>query len=464
MAMKNGMHLRCNPSGKSPHTTAQGRWRRVRTWLARGSLALAALVILIALFWLRSALYHRIVGFPEDQAGRDALRAMRLPTAPLDDWREYRGVVHSHSELSHDCDVPFPEILQVLKDTGSDFICLSDHCDDGKADFGRQWRGLHAGKLFIPGYEMKQGLMPFGVTSNVVLDNRWNDTQIAQTVVTNGGLLVYAHPEEPRLWNRPELAGMEIYNTHADFKDEGRSALLRLLPELLVNQRRYPDQVFHLLFDRPQANLKRWDELNRDRHVTGVGGNDCHQNAGVRLVSTAHGTLRLEDTSPKILREFELNGLSRAMAQLTFGPLTPERVLFHVQFDPYARMARHVGTHVLARELTEPAILEALRAGRAFVGFDLLADTTGFQWFAERGTERALMGGELPYGPAVRLVARSPVPSRFTVVRNGVSVLQREGRAIEWAPPGPGKYRVEAEVRLRSAWLPWVYANPIGLR
>ena len=174
--------------------------------------------------------------------------------------------------------------------------------------------------------------------------------------------------------------------------------------------------------------------------------------------------MRLEDTSPKVWREWKLNMLTRWLARLWFGPLEPNRVLFHVQLDPYARLARHVGTHVLARELTEAAILDALRAGRAFVGFDLLADSTGFQWFAESGGERALMGEALTYASEARLVARSPLPCRFTVVKDGAMVWQREGRSLEWGPPGPGKYRVEAEVWIRGEWTPWVYANPIWLR
>jgi hypothetical protein len=85
-------------------------------------------------------------------------------------WKEYRGILHSHSKLSHDCEVPFPEILRVLKSTRLDFICLSDHCVDGLANFDSQWRGFHDGKLFVPGFEMKDGIMPFGVAAGGCAD------------------------------------------------------------------------------------------------------------------------------------------------------------------------------------------------------------------------------------------------------------------------------------------------------
>jgi hypothetical protein len=43
-------------------------------------------------------------------------------------------------------------------------------------------------------------------------------------------------------------------------------------------------------------------------------------------------------------------------------------------------------------------------------------------------------------------------------------VYQQEGRDVDWTPPGPGKYRVEAELNVMNEWIPWVYANPIELR
>lgn len=454
------MHTR---SDEQSQPTGRGRVRRALRWVWRVGLLLVLVAAVVIVYWFRTAFYNAFIRFPEEEANRASLRVMRVPVPPLTNWTEYRGVVHSHSEFSHDCEVSFPAILEALKETGSDFICMSDHCDNGKADFGRQWRGLREGKLFIPGFEMKEGLMPFGAASNIVLDNAWESDRIAQTALANGGVLFYAHPEEPRDWNRPELTGMEIYNTHADFKDE-EQALLRILPDLLLNQKRHPDLVFRLMFDRPVENLRRWDDLNRTRTLTGIAGNDCHQNTGVRGISTPEGTLRIEDTSPRTLRDVRLNFLTRWLLRLFFGPLEPGRILCHVQIDPYARMARHVGTHVLARELTETAILDALRAGRAFVGFDMLADSAGCQWIAQGESGQAVMGETLDYTSDIRLVARSPLPCRFTVIRDGEPVLQKEGRSIEWTPPGPGKYRVEAELWIRGEWVAWVYANPIALR
>lgn len=420
---------------------------------------MAAILLLI---WLRAALYHRWARFPREEAEWRALGSQRQLVREDAGWSEYRGILHSHSKFSHDSAVPLEEILRVLKTARLDFICLSDHCIDGRADFSWQWRGVHDGKLFIPGFEMKEGIMPFGVSSDVVLTNQTDSATLAKQISDHDGLLFYAHPEEPRDWDRPELAGMEIYNIHTDFK---RVAGFRsMLPELLLSQRRYPEQVFRTIFRRPTEFLRRWDELNRTRHITGISGSDCHQNVGVRAVYTTSDTIRVEDTSPRTLKEIKLNWLTRPLARLLFGPLQPNRPLFHFQLDPYERMARFVNTHVLARNLSEPAVKEALKAGRVFVGFDMMADSSSFRWFADDGATRTVMGEAAPFSSALRLRALSPLPCRFTILKDGNVVDQEAGRALAWSPPGPGKYRVEAELSVLNEWVPWVYANPIELR
>jgi len=172
----------------------------------------------------------------------------------------------------------------------------------------------------------------------------------------------------------------------------------------------------------------------------------------------------VEDTSPRVIKEFRPGPVARAALRLAFGPLETGRHLFHVQFDPYERSARFVNTHVLARELTEPAVMESLRESRVFVAFDLIADSAGFRWFAEDPQGRAVMGESLPFTADVKLRALAPIPGRFTLVKDGAVVERQEGRAAQWTATGPGKYRVEVELSIHGEWTPWIYANPIELR
>jgi hypothetical protein len=446
----------------------RGRFRRgLRATLLALSIV-GALTTLTLLIWSGPAIHRRLVVFPREEAAWNELRAQRQPVAEDAGWREFRGVLHAHSELSHDSEVPFPEILQAMERARLDFIALSDHpLPDGRAGFDTQWRGLHGGRLFIPGFEMRDGLMPMGVRPGITLSNRLEPARLARETAEHGGLLFFAHPENPRAWELPELNGMEIYNLHTDFKRAGGSvtgALVRQIPDLVLSHRRFPDHLYRLPFQRPLDFLRRWDELNRTRKITGIAGNDSHQNVGFRGFMTPEGTLRIEDTSPRVIRESRPGLLTRALLRLCFGPLEPGRRLFHVQFDPYERSLRFVNTHVLARELTEAAVLEALRESRVFVAFDLLADSSGFRWLAESTTGRCVMGGTQTFTPDTRLRALAPVPGRFTLVKDGAVLARAEGRSAEWTAPGAGKYRVEVELNIRGEWTPWIYANPLELR
>ena len=438
-----------------------------RSWLRRAAWLIALGVILVAvvlLFWLRGALYNRFVGFPREEAAWQALRAQLQPVPNQSGWNEYRGILHSHSQLSHDSEVPFEEILGVLKTAKLDFICLSDHPTQGRADFGLQWRGHPRRQTLHPGLRDEGGddALWRRLGHGAEQSDRFSDTGQADRGERRRAVLRPSRRSRGIGTARNWWAWRSTTSTPtSSAAAPGSAACCRICSSTSADIR---SMSCAPVFIRPVEFLRRWDELNRTRHITGIAANDCHQNVGVRAFYTDADTIRVEDTSPKTLKEFKLNWFTRPLARLFFGPLTPNRKLFHVQLDPYERSARFVNTHVLAHELAEPAILDALRAGRVFVGFDMIADSSGFQWFAADGTNQVVMGEAAAFTPATRLGARSPLPCRFTILKNGSVVCQQEGRALDWTPSGPGKYRVEAELKVLGEWVPWVYANPIELR
>jgi hypothetical protein len=65
-----------------------------------------------------------------------------------------------------------------------------------------------------------------------------------------------------------------------------------------------------------------------------------------------------------------LNFFTKTLLRLFPGPLESGGEVFHVQLDPYERMVRFVGNHILAKELTEEALLESFKQGRVFISFD----------------------------------------------------------------------------------------------
>src|SRR5205085_11110621 len=103
-------------------------------------------------------------------------------------------------------------------------------------------------------------------------------------------------------------------------------------------------------------------------------------------------------------------------------------VLFRLLLDPYEYSLRHVGTHLLLTELSEPAVWEALKAGRAYVAFDWLADASGFDFAAHAGPRRFEMGSRVRWEKGLSLRGRAPLPGRWKLVRDGKIVLESSGR------------------------------------
>ncbi len=426
----------------------------------------AGFLILLVLFAIAGifapAFYRHYVTFPAERAAWEAIRAERREVALDDGYNNYRGVLHSHSHLSHDSNVPFEEILAALKETDRDFIGMTDHCHEGKGDYSLHWDGLCDGKLFMAGYELSNGFMPWGLPSDAVIDCNMEEAELAAWIEAQGGVLFFGHTERERAWQLPQLAGMEIYNIHTDFLDETNP--LTFAPDIVVSHGKYPMLTFRRIFDEQTAIIARWDALNETRDITGIAGNDCHQNQGYRFTYLEGGVIQVENTEPDVVANIELNPFTWVLARVLFGPLEPGRELWFKQLDPYALMVDFVSTHVLAEELTKESILAALVDGRAFVAFDAIADARGFTAVAENEHGRAAIGEELPFvAGSTTLKAESPHRGKFVVIYGGEVVHEYEGSLLSHTPEVPGKYRIEMHLDIRGEWTPWIYTNPIHL-
>ena len=429
-------------------------------WTVRIVLGVILAAVLLGLVVGRSALYNRFVAFPKQAAAWEEIRAKRVATTLEDGYNEYRGVLHSHSFRSHDSQVTAEEVVAAAKVADLDFLFMSDHCVEKQADYKEGLKGLHEGVMFYRGYEMGYGFMPWGLPDSVVLDCSQGPVELAQQIGQNGGLLFFAHSEEEREWDLPELTGMEIYNIHTDFKGESYQGIL---PDVLVNIRSYPDQMIRSIFDRQDKILEHWDELNKTRKIVGISANDAHQNNGVQAIYTEEGNLIVQSTSGSDGEEWQLNTLTRFFVGLLPGKLEPGARVFYFTMDPYERSLRFVNTHLLAKEHTYDALLDALKNGRAFIAFDMLCDARTFGFVAQSATAKATMGEVIPWSSDLKLFAASPTPCRFTLKCDGEQLAQSEGTTFEFTPAVPGKYRVEAELNILGEWTPWVYTNPLEI-
>jgi hypothetical protein len=290
------------------------------------------------------------------------------------------------------------------------------------------------------------------------------------SVRSDGGLVFLSHIEERPDHPMEGLTGQEIYNRHYDAKRDAAGLLslvlkvtapdsLRDLEEDLAN---YPDELFAFHVEYPAEYLAKWDRETRSRRLTGVAANDCHHNQVLTVKMVDEATVRVGTNVDKDedMRTFTA-ALRPGIREMTKGR-KPGDVLARIDLDPYRRSFQNVSTHLFAPELTEPAVREALREGRAYVSHDWMCDPRGFRFGL---IEPALpMGSEVAFKPGLRLSASFPASCRIRLIRDGAEVVDRSGDSLEYDVTAPGVYRVEGWLDLGGEERGWIYSNPIYVR
>ena len=376
-------------------------------------------------------------------------------------YREYRANLHVHSHWSHDSRGTMDEIIAAAKATGTSVLMFNEHPAEHYDFFKQGHQGVKDGVLLIPGAE-SQGFLAFP-TMSLRGVNPATPQEFSDLVRGRGGLMFVSHLEERMGWNVRGVTGVEIYNTHADFKDEKKMIAALRNPLWLLQTtelfRKYPQESFSALQDYPADYLKRWDELCATAPHTGVSANDAHQNIGLIVRWVAEDKARIEDSLGKLLIELDVAALSGS-DELRQGKQVGD-VLFRLLLDPYVNSLRHVGTHLLLTEFSEKAVREALEVGRAFVAFDWLADSTGFDFVAVTETQRHEMGSQLSLSHGLPLRGQAPLPVHWRLLHNGKVVDESVGRTLRFPVVEPGNYRVEAWLDIAGERMLWILSNPL---
>lgn len=400
------------------------------------------------------ALHAAIEGLKQDR------QTVSLPSA----FTDYRGAMHVHSGLSHDSRSPVSEVVAGAKKAGMRFVMFTEHPVPGHDYFKEGHRGLVDGVLLIPGAELT-GLLAFPEDS---VPEGGSDPQAqVDAVLKTHGQIFLCHLEERMDWDLKGLTGSEIYNLHADFKDETRliqsmrslTGLLTLLPA----SRTYPQETMAALMDYPADYLRRYDQLCEKSRLTGIAANDAHHNNAIKGVVLEDGRLQLVDALGKKLAKIDPKKIPFLKPLLPNNLHTGDSSVL-LDLDPYERSFRHVSTHLFLPALTERTVRDALISGRAYVSFEWVADPTGFNFQAVHGKDVYEMGSEVPFAKGITLRSVSPLPARFRLIRNGKEVHTAIGRAYEHPVDSPGNYRLEVWVNLADAPEVWILSNPIYVR
>jgi hypothetical protein len=376
-------------------------------------------------------------------------------------YREYRANLHVHSAFSHDSRGKIEDILAAAKRAGTQILLFTEH-PAPHYDFYRDGhQGLRDGILMIPGAEMS-GMLVYPQES-VNVSGSVGTIDVSNLVRRKGGLTFLAHLEERMTLDVPDLTGVEIYNIHAIFKEQKKLISSMKNPLWLVKTgaliNKYPQEAYSALHDYPANYLARYDELCQRRPHTGVSANDAHQNIGLKVKLAEGNKARIEDALGEKVLEVDA-GLLSALFPIPKDAKTGTEI-FRMQLDPYENALRHAATHLLMKDLTKESAWEALEKGRAFVGFDWMADSRGFDLYLEQKNKRFEIGEKLPLTKNLSLKGMAPLPGHWKIIHNGKIIKEIDGPNFGLDLDKPGVYRAEVWLNIAGERRVWILSNPV---
>jgi len=386
-------------------------------------------------------------------------------------YDDFRGVLHAHAEDSTHTGGTRAELLSAAKSTGVQVVMLTDHVRPPRDFVNDDSRGEKEGVLFIPGAE-SEGFLVFPQRSFIkaYIDKTFSTSEEYVKLAKSADSMIFlSHVEEKIDWPTDELDGLEIYNHHADFSDEGEFVKwLRAsfvdpdrLKQLELVLAEYPMEVFGASQDYLEQIIVKWDrDLTRHR-ATGVSANDCHHNQVFTIKADPPDAILINvvGDSPRKVTTAQAPRVAEMLKNKG-----PGEVIAKLDFDPYERSLRYVTTHFLMRRLNESSVRQALSQSRVYVAHDWLCDPTGFAFIAEAGGKRAaVMGDAVKLAKGMKIRLEAPVAGQIKLFLNGRMIHKADSDRLSFAVDGPGVYRAEVWLEVDGEMRPWIYSNAISV-
>ena len=354
-------------------------------------------------------------------------------------FKEYKGIIHAHTSLGGHSTGSFEELITAANANDLDFVLMTEHVSDTFDSAAQTLNGVYGKTLFVGGNELDTSdgdrflLIPGGGEAakarmsgtNAFLDAAHRENKLA----------LVTYPERLKSWDA-QFDGIEVFSLHTAAKSMNP---ITALGDLIWTYPSYPELMLAKGWTRPDANLAKFDEIAARRPITLFAGTDAHSNIGFHLFG--------DDATNKPLG---------------------------IKLDPYETMFRMARMHVLIEKdkpMDRESLIEAIRAGRFFVGFDVIGDTAGFSFVAVGAgiAHPTYAMGEEAVEPVSALKSPSWQPGwRFVAYKNGTAILDTivvDEFSVE--PQGPGTYRVEVyrnDLGPPFDKMPWIISNPIYVR
>ncbi|HET9215646.1 MAG TPA: hypothetical protein VFR18_01630 [Terriglobia bacterium] len=344
---------------------------------------------------------------------------------------DYAGVLHVHTSLGGHSMATLEELIEGSK--GLDYVVVTEHTANLVDTAALTLNGTFNGTLFVGGNELdthsSDRFLLIPGTREAYLRRNTETPEFLPPFQHEGRLAFVTYPERFNSWTTSNFDGVEVFNLSTSSR--GVNYVLFIF-DMLWAYRNHADLALATHLSRPDGNLEMYDEAAKRRRITLFAGSDAHSNIGFHILG--------DETGKKVL-SFKL--------------------------DDYAAVFRVVRTHVLletGKPLTRESLLEALRQGHCFVGFDILGETQGFSFSA--GAK--IQGDEVNLAETPGLHITTPAEARIVLLKDGIPISEtKSATKLVFHPKEPGAYRVE--VFLDSLGkpfdrMPWILSNPIYVK
>lgn len=345
---------------------------------------------------------------------------------------EYKGVIHAHTNLGGHSTGSFDELIAGANAANLDFVFMTEHWSDDYDTSALTLNGRYGKTLFVGGNEIDTAdgdrfLMIPGSAEAASL-RKLPTPSVLTKLHDEKRLALITYPEKYKSWNA-EFDGVEVFSLHTSAKQMN---WFTAFFDVVWSGRSYPELTFAQYFRRPDSNLAHFDEATTRRRTSVVSGTDAHSNIGFHLLG--------DDSGNKLL---------------------------NFKIDGYKFSYSIVRTHVLLAKgtpVTREALIDAVRAGQFFTGFDALGDTSGFEFSVGDKTQ----GDEVSWTNSSTLKVVAPLNARIVTFKNGVKFDEQiDVRDALVKPDGAGAYRVEVyrdDLGEPFSKMPWIISNPIYMR
>ena len=247
-------------------------------------------------------------------------------------FKEYKGIIHAHTNLGGHSTGSFDELIAAANANDLDFVLMTEHVSDTIDTAAQTLNGVYGKTLFIGGNELDTTdgdrflLIPGG---GEAAKARMSGTKaFLETAKSENKLALVTYPERFKSWDS-QFDGIEVFSLHTAAK---QMSWLTAVGDLFWTYPSYPELMMAKGFQRPDANLAKFDEIAAQRKISLFAGTDAHSNLGFHFFG--------DDAGNKII---------------------------NIKLDPYETIFRMARMHVLIEKdkpFDRESLIEAIRVGR----------------------------------------------------------------------------------------------------